>query len=59
MSWSYAPSARPVSAVFRWHPNNVFIAAANCVSTDRDACFLGCSLIAGTDGWPIGHVAPR
>ncbi|GAA4617514.1 nitrilase family protein [Actinoallomurus liliacearum] len=39
------------------HVNNVFIAAANRVGTDRDARFLGCSLIAGTNGWPIGRVA--
>lgn len=39
------------------HVNNVVIAAANRVGTDRDARFLGCSLIAGTNGWPIGDVA--
>ncbi|WP_433242795.1 nitrilase family protein [Actinomadura nitritigenes] len=39
------------------HVNNVFIAAANRVGTDRDARFLGCSLIAGTNGWPVGGVA--
>jgi N-carbamoylputrescine amidase len=39
------------------HVNNVFIAAANRVGTDRGARFLGCSLIAGTNGWPIGQVA--
>ncbi|MFC4117135.1 nitrilase family protein [Nonomuraea zeae] len=39
------------------HVNNVFIAAANRVGTDRGARFLGCSLIAGTNGWPIGRVA--
>ncbi|WP_214410531.1 nitrilase family protein [Sphaerisporangium fuscum] len=39
------------------HVNNVFIAAANRVGTDRGARFLGCSLIAGTNGWPIGPVA--
>ncbi|MEU5643265.1 nitrilase family protein [Streptomyces milbemycinicus] len=39
------------------HVNNVFIAAANRIGTDRDARFLGCSLIAGTNGWPIGEVA--
>ncbi|AMO77310.1 nitrilase family protein [Pseudomonas citronellolis] len=40
------------------HVNNVFIAAANRVGTDRGERFLGCSLIAGTNGWPIGEVAP-
>ncbi|MEV0403281.1 nitrilase family protein [Actinoallomurus sp. NPDC050550] len=39
------------------HVNNVFIAAANRVGSDRGARFLGCSLIAGTNGWPIGRVA--
>lgn len=39
------------------HVNNVVIAAANRIGTDRDARFLGCSLIAGTNGWPIGDVA--
>ncbi|HHX4812408.1 TPA: nitrilase family protein [Yersinia enterocolitica] len=40
------------------HVNNVFIAAANRVGTDRGERFLGCSLIASTNGWPIGDVAP-
>lgn len=39
------------------HTNNVFIAAANRIGTDRGEKFLGCSLIAGTNGWPIGEVA--
>lgn len=39
------------------HVNNVFIAAANRVGTDRGERFLGCSLIAGTNGWPLGPVA--
>jgi predicted amidohydrolase len=39
------------------HMNNVFIAAANRIGTDRGDRFLGCSLIAGTNGWPIGEVA--
>ncbi|WP_331769712.1 nitrilase family protein (plasmid) [Embleya sp. NBC_00888] len=39
------------------HVNNVVIAAANRIGTDRDARFLGCSLIAGTNGWPIGEIA--
>lgn len=40
------------------HVNNVFIAAANRIGVDRGERFLGCSLIAGTNGWPIGDVAP-
>lgn len=40
------------------HVNNVFIAAANRVGSDRGERFLGCSLIAGTSGWPISEVAP-
>ncbi|WP_225774952.1 nitrilase family protein [Pseudomonas sp. Marseille-Q5115] len=39
------------------HANNVFIAAANRVGCDRGDRFLGCSLIAGTNGWPLGRVA--
>lgn len=39
------------------HVNNVFIAAANRIGTDRCERFLGCSLIAGTNGWPISEVA--
>ena len=39
------------------HVNNVFIAAANRIGEERDARYLGCSLIAGTNGWPIGKVA--
>lgn len=39
------------------HTNNVFIAAANRVGTDRGERFLGCSLIASTQGWPLGKVA--
>ncbi|UVJ42962.1 nitrilase family protein [Pseudomonas sp. LS1212] len=39
------------------HVNNVFIAAANRIGTDRGERFLGCSLIAGTNGWPISEVA--
>ena len=40
------------------HVNNVFIAAANRIGQEQDARYLGCSLIAGTNGWPIGEVAP-
>ncbi|KTC51016.1 hydratase [Pseudomonas fluorescens ABAC62] len=39
------------------HINNVFIAAASRIGEERDARYLGCSLIAGTNGWPIGAVA--
>ncbi|MDF3163761.1 nitrilase family protein [Pseudomonas proteolytica] len=39
------------------HVNNVFIAAASRIGEERDARYLGCSLIAGTNGWPIGKVA--
>jgi N-carbamoylputrescine amidase len=39
------------------HVNNVFIAAANRIGEERGGRYLGCSLIAGTNGWPIGKVA--
>ncbi|MDR9754091.1 nitrilase family protein [Pseudomonas sp. SZMC_28357] len=39
------------------HANNVFIAAASRIGEERGARYLGCSLIAGTNGWPIGKVA--
>lgn len=39
------------------HVNNVHIAAANRIGRERGGRFLGCSLIAGTNGWPIGEVA--
>ena len=39
------------------HVNNVYIAAANRIGEERGGRFLGCSLIAGTNGWPIGEVA--
>ncbi|WP_255209863.1 nitrilase family protein, partial [Acinetobacter rudis] len=39
------------------HVNNVYIAAANRVGVDRGERFLGCSLITGTNGWPIAGVA--
>jgi predicted amidohydrolase len=39
------------------HVNNVFIAAASRIGEERGARYLGCSLIAGTNGWPIGSVA--
>lgn len=39
------------------HVNNVFIAAADRIGKEQDARYLGCSLIAGTNGWPIGKIA--
>ncbi|NYI99629.1 putative amidohydrolase [Nocardioides thalensis] len=39
------------------HVNNVFIAASDRIGSEGDAKFLGCSLIAGTNGWPVGEVA--
>lgn len=40
------------------HVNNVFIAAANRIGQEQGERYLGCSLIVGTNGWPIGEVAP-
>ncbi|MFP3496477.1 nitrilase family protein [Pseudomonas sp. SIMBA_059] len=39
------------------HANNVFIAAASRIGEEHGARFLGCSMITGTNGWPIGKVA--
>ena len=39
------------------HSNNVFIATADRVGKERGVGFLGNSLIAGTNGWPIGRIA--
>lgn len=39
------------------HQNSVYIIAADRVGEEREAKFLGCSLIAGLNGWPIGEVA--
>ena len=39
------------------HSNNVFIATADRVGTERASGFMGNSLIAGTNGWPIGRIA--
>lgn len=39
------------------HVNNVYIAASNRVGIDRGEQFLGCSLITGTNGWPIAGIA--
>ncbi|MBA4493532.1 nitrilase family protein [Paenactinomyces guangxiensis] len=42
------------------HSNNLFIAAANRVGEERGGKFLGCSLIAGNNGWPItGPASPE
>lgn len=40
------------------HVNNVPVVAADRVGEERGGKFLGCSLITGTNGWPIGLVAP-
>jgi predicted amidohydrolase len=40
------------------HANNVSFVAADRVGEERGGKFLGCSLITGTNGWPIGTVAP-
>lgn len=40
------------------HVNNVYIAAANRIGEEQGERYLGCSLIAGTNGWPIGKIAP-
>ncbi|MGC0364581.1 N-carbamoylputrescine amidase [Rhodococcus sp. 27YEA15] len=39
------------------HVNNVPIVAADRVGEERGGKFLGCSLITGTNGWPIGGIA--
>ena len=39
------------------HANNVFIATADRIGIERGAGFMGNSLIAGTNGWPIGRIA--
>lgn len=39
------------------HANNVFIATADRIGTERGTGFMGYSLIAGTNGWPIGRIA--
>ncbi|MFB9831356.1 nitrilase family protein [Actinoallomurus acaciae] len=39
------------------HANNVFIATADRIGQERGAGFMGNSLIAGTNGWPIGRIA--
>lgn len=39
------------------HVNNIPIVAADRVGTERGSKFLGCSLITGINGWPIGEIA--
>jgi N-carbamoylputrescine amidase len=39
------------------HANNVFIATADRIGEERGAGFMGNSLIAGTNGWPIDRIA--
>jgi N-carbamoylputrescine amidase len=39
------------------HVNNVFIATADRIGVEREAGFMGNSLIAGTNGWPIDRIA--
>lgn len=39
------------------HVNNVFIATADRIGQERGAGFMGNSLIAGTNGWPIDRIA--
>lgn len=39
------------------HVNNVFIATADRIGTERTSGFMGNSLIAGTNGWPVGRIA--
>lgn len=40
------------------HVNNVAFVAADRVGEERGGKFLGCSLITGTNGWPVGGIAP-
>lgn len=39
------------------HANSVFIATADRIGVERGTGFMGNSLIAGTNGWPIGRIA--
>jgi predicted amidohydrolase len=39
------------------HVNNVFIATADRIGQERGAGFMGNSLIAGTNGWPVDRIA--
>ncbi|MGW5152442.1 nitrilase family protein [Rhodococcus koreensis] len=40
------------------HTNSVPIVAADRWGEDRGYTYLGCSLITGTNGWPIGPIGP-
>jgi predicted amidohydrolase len=39
------------------HVNGIFIATADRIGSERGSGFVGNSLIAGTNGWPIGKIA--
>jgi predicted amidohydrolase len=39
------------------HANNAFIATADRIGSERSSGFMGNSLIAATNGWPIGRIA--
>lgn len=42
------------------HANQMFVACADRVGVERGQKFLGCSVIAGTNGWPlVGPAAPE
>jgi predicted amidohydrolase len=42
------------------HVNQMYVACADRVGVERGQKFLGCSVIAGTNGWPIaGPAAPE
>jgi N-carbamoylputrescine amidase len=40
------------------HVNGVAFVAADRIGEERGDKFLGCSLITGTSGWPLGPIAP-
>jgi N-carbamoylputrescine amidase len=39
------------------HANGVFVATADRIGAERGTGFMGNSLIAGTNGWPVGRIA--
>lgn len=42
------------------HSNQMYVACADRVGVERGQKFLGCSVIAGTNGWPlVGPAAPE
>ena len=41
------------------HSNQLYVAAASRVGTERGQRFVGCSLIVGPDGWPVAGPGPR